>query len=182
LSLGRRRAILCCDGSPGAKHFPLPSTPPEKAMSRRKWIILGVSVLAIALAAELAYRLWSSARGCVQIINQGDRSMEDLVVRYGPTRIKVGRLESGASTHVWFTPGRPGTLFLEFSQKGNPLKGFPIDGFDPKDNRHNGLKLVLAVKNDRVERFVDDDESTSELGSLLDRVKEWLSPEDRSPP
>jgi hypothetical protein len=151
-------------------------------MTRRSWIILA-AIVVIALGAELAVRFWSSSsKGCVQIVNQGDHSMEDLVVRYGASKIKVGRLQPGASANVWLTVGKPGRLILEFSQKGNPLKGFPIDGYDPEDNKRNGVKLVLAVQNGRIERFVDDDESGTEVGTLIDRVKAWMLDDAQAPP
>ena len=45
-----------------------------------------------------------------------------------------------------------GTLKLEFTQKGNPMKGFKVDEFDPMEHRRDGSRLVLVVKSNQVER------------------------------
>ena len=37
------------------------------------------------------------------------------------------------------------------------MKGFQVPDFDPAENLANGFKLVLVVKNNRVERFMEDD-------------------------
>ena len=89
------------------------------------WIILG------ALAApddrgELLVRPWNPSKGCVQIVNQGDATMDDLVVAYGETKVRVGAARHGQSTNVWFTAAGKGTLSLEFNQKGNPVNGFQV--------------------------------------------------------
>jgi hypothetical protein len=143
-------------------------------------MILGALVV-LALGAEIVYRFSRSSKGCVQIINQADRALDDLVVIYGSTKLTLGRLEPGASANAWFSAGKKGTLQLDFKQKGNPLKGFSIDDFDPADNKRNGLKLVLGITNNRVERSMDDDDTKSEMGSLIDRVKVWIEEDVAAP-
>jgi hypothetical protein len=140
-------------------------------MTRRKWIILGALLFLLTVGAELLVRPWNSSKGRVQIDNQGDAAMDDLILSYGGSKVRVGALGTGQSANVWFTAGRKGTLALEFKQKGNPMTGFQVEDFDPAENLANGFKVVLVVKNNRVERFMDDDHpSTTPLQSLLESV------------
>jgi hypothetical protein len=148
-------------------------------MTRRKWIILGVFIVLLTIGAELAVRPWNSSKGCVQVDNQGDAAMDDLILSYGETRVRVGGLGAGRSTNVWFTAGAKDTLSLEFNQKGNPMKGFQVQEFDPAENLANGLKLILVVKNNRVERFMEDDQSTTPLKSLVESVTGLFEPDRR---
>ena len=144
-------------------------------MSQRRWII-ALSLLAILLvAAEVTLRKWQSPKACIQIINEGDGVMEDLVLNYADTQIPVGRLGMRQSTHVWVTAGPKGPLRLDFRQKGNALKGFQIPEFDPQQNLEDFFKLVVIVKTNEIQRFVEDDESRQNPKSLRERVKEWLS-------
>jgi hypothetical protein len=70
-------------------------------------------------------------------------------------------------------------LNLEFNQKGNPMQGLQIQEFDPEENLNNNMKLVLLVKANRVERFVEDDESTSPWKSLKESFTGWFEPDIR---
>ena len=146
-------------------------------MTRRKWIILGAVLLLLTVGAELLVRPWNSPRGRVQIVNQADAAMDDLVLNYAESRIAVGRLKAGQSTTVWFSTAGKGTLTLEFNQKGNPMKGFQVQQFDPKENLRSGLKLVLVVKDNQIERFMDDDDSTTPAKSLWDAISGLFEPE-----
>ena len=148
-------------------------------MTRRNWIILGVLIVLLTIGAELLVRPWNSSKGCVQVDNQGDAAMEDLILSYGETKVRVGGLGVGGSTNVWFTVAGKDTLSLEFNQKGNPMKGFQVQDFDPADNLANGLKLVLIVKNDRIERSMDDDQSTTPLKSLVESITGMFEPDSR---
>jgi hypothetical protein len=143
-------------------------------MSRRKWIISGAVVLLLTVGAELVVRPWYSSKGSVEVVNQGNATMDDLAVSYGNTKVALGRLAVNQSTNVWFTAAGKGTLTLEFNQKGNAMKGFQVQDFDPRENLRNGSKLVLVVKNNRVERFMDEDESRTPLQNLLESVREWF--------
>jgi hypothetical protein len=151
------------------------------AMSRRKWAIVVGSVIVVGVAAELAGRWWYTSSGCVEIVNQGDSALENLVVRYANTTVRRERLGVGQSTKVWFTSAERGLLSLDFHQKGNALKGFEVQDFDPADNLRNGFKLVLVVKPNRVERYMDDDPSVSTT-TLADRIKEWVSADLKARP
>jgi len=145
-------------------------------MSRRKWTILVSLVILLTVGAELVVRLWSTTKGCVQVINEVDGPMEDLVVRYAGTKVDLGWLGAGQSTKVWFTAAGRGILTLEFKQKDNPLKGFQVQDFDPAENSRTGSKLVLVIKSNRVERFRDEDETSINLQNLSERIREWLRP------
>jgi hypothetical protein len=147
---------------------------PSLFMTRRKWIILGVAVLVLTIGAELVVRPWTWSKGRVQVVNQGNAAMDDLVVSYGDTKVKVGRLKAGQSTTVWLTTAGKGTLSLEFNQPGNPMKGFQVQEFDPDENLSNRMKLSLIVRNNLVERSMEDDESTTPLQSLKDSVRGWF--------
>jgi hypothetical protein len=132
----------------------------------------------LTIGAELFVRPWNSSKGCVQVVNQGDGPMEDLILSYGETKVRVAGLAAGQSTNAWFTARGKGTLSLDFNQKGNPMKGFQVEDFNPADNLANDFKLVLIVKSDRVERFMDDDHSpTTPLKSLVENVTGWFYPE-----
>jgi len=144
-------------------------------------IIAAVLVL-LAGAAEITVRPWKASRGCVQIVNQGDAAIEDLVLSYAGTKVRVGRVGAGQSSQAWFTAGKLGPLNLEFKQKGNPLTGFQVADYDPASNIRDGLKLVLFVKKDQVERSVDDDDTVKARETLIERVKDWLAPELKEPP
>jgi len=145
-------------------------------MSRRKWTILVALVVFLSVGVELLVRQWNASRACVQVVNDGDGLMDDLVVSYSGTNVALGPLGPGQSTKVWFTAARRGILTLEFKQKGNPLAGFQVPDFDPAEIRRTGSKLVLVVKQNRVERFMDDDETSTSVENLTDRIREWLRP------
>jgi hypothetical protein len=144
-------------------------------MSRRRWIIL-LSVAGLLLGAEVAIRQWMSPKSCVQIINQGDGAMEDVIVTYAGSQVRVGRLPAGQSTHVWLSAGPKGLLRLDFKQKGNALMGFQVPDYDPVQNRRDGFKLVLLVKSNEIQRFMDD-EPMADRETLEDRVRRWLRAE-----
>jgi hypothetical protein len=143
-------------------------------MSRRKWIILGASLLLLTVGIELTVRPWDSHKGCVQIQNDGNTPIDDLIVSYADTSVTVGTVSAGQSVNVWFTAAGKGTLTLEFKQEGNPLKGFAVEDFDPDDNARNGVKLALIVKNNEVVRFMEDDQSQSPFWNLVQTVKDWF--------
>jgi hypothetical protein len=144
-------------------------------MARRNWIILGgVILLLLTVGAELIVRPWNPSKACVQIVNQGDAAMVDLVVVYGETKVRLGRLGAGETTSAWFSAAGKGSISLEFNQHGNPMKGFQVTDFDPIDNITNGFKLVLIVKNDQVERFMDDDPTRTPFKALMENIKSWF--------
>ncbi len=57
------------------------------------------------------------------------------------------------------------------------MKGFQVAEFDPTDNIRNGFKLVLELKNNRVERFMDDDPTRTPFKTLMDNVMAWFESE-----
>ncbi len=145
-------------------------------MSRRKWTVLVGSVILLTVGAELAVRRWQSGNCCVQIVNEGAGPLDDLRVSYAGTGVTLGHVAVGQSTKAWFTPAGRGTLSLEFKQTNNALAGFQIQEFDPIENVHNGNKLVLVIKSNRVEQFMEDDEDTTSVQNVFDRIREWLRP------
>ena len=145
-------------------------------MSRRKWSILVASVIVVSVGTELLVRSWSSSSSCVQVVNEGDGPMDDLVVSCANTKVALGRLGVGQSAKAWFAAAGREALTLDFRQKDSALKGFQIQEFNPVENRRNGLKLVLVIKRDRIERFMEDDEATTSIENLLDKIREWLRP------
>ena len=68
-------------------------------MTRRKWIILGAILLVLTIGAEFVVRPWNSSRGRVQVVNQGDTPMDDLVVSYGDTKVRLGTLSGRPVDH-----------------------------------------------------------------------------------
>src|SRR5205807_1910724 len=115
-------------------------------------------------------RQWVAPKACVQITNQGDGAIEDLIVSYAGSRVAVGRLPVGQSAQVWLSAGPKGPLRLDFKQKGNALTGFQVPEFDPTQNRRDGFKLVLVIKRNEVERFMDDD-PLADRETLEDRIR-----------
>jgi hypothetical protein len=150
-------------------------------MSQRKWTIVVAGAIILVVAAELIGRSWSRSTGCVEIVNEGDSAIDDLVIRYADTAVTRPRLEVGKSTKAFFTAAGKGALSLDFKQKGNPLKGFQVDDFDPADNLRNAYKLVLVVKNNRVERYLDDDPAASST-NVFDRIRDWVATDLKSRP
>jgi hypothetical protein len=145
-------------------------------MSTRARIIL-ISVVILALVVEIAVRFSGGSKTCVQIANKGDTPIESLVVSFPGSEIAVGSVPAGESAHVWLSGRRKGTLTLAFKQAGNPASGFMVDDYDPPIMRRDGLKLVLNVKPNEVEKFMEDDESSTPLGRLGNRFNEWISGE-----
>jgi len=145
-------------------------------MPRRKWTILVSLVILLTVGAELVLRLGNYSKGCVQVVNEADGPMDDLVLSYAETKVDLGWLGAGKSTKAWFTASGRGILTLEFKQKDNPLKGFQVHDFDPAENSRTGSKLVLVIKRDRIERFMDEDETSTSLEKLSDRIRDWLRP------
>ena len=109
-------------------------------------------------AAEVAVRRWNATkRSASRSSTRVTSPWTDLVAELSRTpAISLGTLAPGQSTKVWFSAAGKGPLKLEFTQKGNPLQGFQVDDFDPDEHRRDGLRLVLVVKNNQVERFVED--------------------------
>jgi hypothetical protein len=144
-------------------------------MSRHRWIIL-VSLAVLLLGAEVGVRRWVVPKSCVQITNQGEGAIEDLIVSYAGSQVAVGRLPTGQSTQVWLSAGPKGPLRLDFKQKGNAIRGFEVPEFDPAQNRRDGFKLVLVVRSNEVERFMDDD-PLADRETLEDRIRRWMRSE-----
>ena len=49
------------------------------------------------------------------------------------------------------------------SRRTTRSTGFQIQEFDPIENRRDGFKLVLVIKSNRVEQFMEDDEDTTSV-------------------
>jgi len=143
-------------------------------MSRRRSIILATLVAILLVGVEVTVRFWEYPRACVQIVNQGDGTMEDLTASYGETKFTIGRLPVGQSAKVWFTAGPQGPLKLEYRQRGNSLGGFQVPDFDPIRNMKDNFMLVLVVKSNEVQRFMDDTETDEEKENLGDRIRRWM--------
>ncbi len=144
-------------------------------MSRRWVIILCVFVVAIAAGLELALRHWGTPAISALVVNEGTEPMLDVFASYGGTRLNLGTLAPGQKTKVWFSAAGRRSLNLEFTQKGNPLKGFDVEDFDPFEHRTNGTRLVLVVKSGQVERYVDEDDSVKSAPRLFDRLMDWIN-------
>ena len=60
---------------------------------------------------------------------------------------------------------------------GNALRGFQIPDFDPAQNLQDAFKLVLVIKTNEIQRFVEDNEFRKEKETLVDLIKRWISSE-----
>jgi hypothetical protein len=130
--------------------------------------------LLLTVASEFLVGRLRTPKGCVQIVNQTDAPIEDLVATYNGTDVAVKRLKRGESVNIWFTAGKPGVLNLNYEQKGNPLNGFGVPDFDPIQYRRDGLKLSLTIRGNLVERSVEDDETTTVIQNLGERMSQWI--------
>lgn len=146
-------------------------------MSRKKAILVGVLILILAVGLELAFRSGDAGTGSAQVANEGNDPIEDLVVSYAGTSVNLGRLAPGEKRNAWFSAAGRRTIKLEFTQKGNPMKGFQVDDFDPAEHRRDGSRLVLVVKNTQLERYVEPDESNKSAPRMLDRLMDWIKAE-----
>jgi hypothetical protein len=145
-------------------------------------MIIAAVLVVLAGAAEITVQPWKASKGCVQIVNQGDAPIEELVLSYAGTKVRLGHVAAGESSRAWFTAGNLGPLQLEFKQKGSPLTGFQVADYDPASNIRDGLKLVLFVRNDMVERAVDDDDTVKARETLMERWWNWFLPELKKSP
>ena len=53
------------------------------------------------------------------------------------------------------------------------MTGFKVDEFDPMEHHRDASRLVLAVKSNQVEHYVEEDESV-ESAHGADRLMEWI--------
>jgi hypothetical protein len=146
-------------------------------MSRRWVIILCVLIVALAAGLEWALRYWGSQTTSALVVNEGTEPMHDVFASYADTRISLGTLAPGEKGKAWFSAAGRGALKLEFTQKGNSLTGFNLEDFDPTAHRRDGSRLVLVVKSNQVERYVEDDDSVKSPPRLLDRLMDWIKDE-----
>ena len=146
-------------------------------MSRRALIILGVLIVTLAIGLELASRHWATTTACALIVNEGSEPMQGVVASYADTRVSLGNLAPGEKSKVWFSAAGRGALKFEFTQKGNPMTGFKVDEFDPMELRRDASRLVLVVRSNQVERYVEEDESVKSAPRMLDRLLEWIRDE-----
>lgn len=138
-------------------------------MSRRTGIVL-ISVIVLILGIEVAVRLSHNARSSVEIANLGGTMLENLVVSFGGSQVGAGNLAPGDSTHVWLSGKDKGSLSLSFTQAGNPMSGFLIPQFDLRSMHRDGLKMVIHIKPNEVMKFMDDEDTSTPLGRLRDRI------------
>jgi hypothetical protein len=93
--------------------------------------------------------------------------------------VALGDLAAGESARAWLSGFSPGTLSLEYDQKGNPVAGFQIDDFEPARLRREQFKLVLTIRPNQVDRMVEDDDVQTPWQSLLARIQDWVVSELR---
>jgi hypothetical protein len=143
-------------------------------MSRCIAVILGVLIVAISLGLEWAVREGGAGTGCAMVENDGPQPMERVVATYAGSKVNVGTIAPGAKAKVWFSGAGRRVLSFEFTQQDNPMKGFQIQDFNPPELRRDGSRLVLVVKNNQVERYVEEDESVKSPPRMLDRLMDWI--------
>ncbi len=140
-------------------------------MSRRVRICLIVAVV-LAVGIEAVVRLSDSVRTSVEITNMGQTPINDLVVSFEGSRIGAGHLAPGETRNVGMTGTGKGTLSLAFTQQGNPMSGFLVADYDPRDMHRNGLKLIIQIKPNEVLKYMDDETASTPLSRLRDRIGE----------
>jgi hypothetical protein len=143
-------------------------------MSRRARIVL-ISLAVLLLAVEIVVRFAVSSRASLQIVNDGDAVIENLIVSFPGSQVAVGHLGAGDSAQVWLSGNEKGTLALSFNQKGNPMQGFQVQDFDPRELRRDGFRLVLRVRPNEVTKYMDDEVSSTPVGQLGDKISDWVN-------
>lgn len=147
-------------------------------MPRRRWIIALTVIAGLLAAVEVGVRRWTRPRACVKVVNETSETVRDLVVTYDDSRIAVGDLPAGQSTHLWLSAGRPGPLKVEYRQKNNALQGFEIADYDPAACIKDAFKQVVVIQTNQYQRYIEDDETRrKEQESLGSRFLRWLSSE-----
>jgi hypothetical protein len=145
-------------------------------MSNRVRIFLACLIL-LFLGIEVAVRLSSVPKMPILVVNKGDTLLENLVVSFAGSQVGVGDLPSGGSSTIWLSGRQKGSLSLSFKQQGNPLQGFQVADFNPGEMRRDGLKMVLQIKSNEVEKYMDDDDTSTVMGRLGDRLQSWIAAE-----
>jgi hypothetical protein len=141
-------------------------------MSRR-WIIACVVLGCVIVAAEIGFKLAVPSSARLDVVNETGETIENLVVIFGDTRIALGNLAAGQFASAWITADQPGTVKLDFRQKNNGMNGIEIGDYDLSKDARGGFKLVVVVRKNQVERYMDDDDRMT-WEKLGDRIKEWL--------
>ena len=143
-------------------------------LSRNKAVMVGVLIIAVAIGLEWAFRFGAAATGCALVENDGAYPLEGLTANYAGTKVSLGTLAPGARTKVWFSGAGRGVLSFEFTQRENPMKGFKVDDFDPTELRRDGSRLVLVVKKDQIERYVEEEDAIKSPPRMLERLTNWV--------
>lgn len=147
-------------------------------MSRRRWILLIGAVALLAAGLEVVAWIYHGSRGVVEVVNDGDTTLQDLVISFGETRTAVGDLRAGQSARVWLEGDRKGAVTLAFTQKLNPLTGFLLDDVDPGQLYAEQLKMVVHVRPNEVTRSVEDaEDDPGPLARLKRRIVDRISAE-----
>jgi hypothetical protein len=140
-----------------------------------------IGAIVLILGIEAAVRWGRASKTCVEIVNRGDSMIEDLVVSLEGSRVAVGNVAPGATAHAWLSGRGKGTLTLAFRQLGNPMSGFMLDDFDPRQMRRDGLKMVLQVRPNEVQKYMEDDDTPTGMGGLTGQIRDWVSAELHAP-
>lgn len=167
--IGVTGALSWCGSSPQFLHEGQDMSP------RARMVLIVLIVLIVGI--EVAVRLSRTSRSSVEIANVAEVPIENLVVSFAGSQVGVGNVAAGDTTHVWLSGIEKGTLSISFTQAGNPMSGFQVPDFDPGNMRRDGLKLVLHIKPNEVMKFLDDEETSTPLGRLRDRIRDWVSAE-----
>jgi len=128
-------------------------------MNRRRrtiWVLAAVAALLVLV--ELALDLRRGPTATVEIENAGTMPIEDLAVIWRGDRQAVGRVEPGSSARARVSGQGTGPLLLRFRQQGNALGSFEIADFSPARLSGEGLRQVLKLSQNEVERSVDEAE------------------------
>ena len=81
------------------------------------------------------------------------------------------------TNRVWLSGKGKAPLSLAFKQADNPLSGFQLDDFDPRLSHRDGLKTVLEIRPNEVQRYTEDDETASGSRSPSNWLLDWISAE-----
>ncbi|WP_145952256.1 hypothetical protein [Paludisphaera borealis] len=147
-------------------------------MTRRKWMLLIGAVALLAVGFEVVVWMNHGSRAAVEVVNDGDTTLENLVVGFGETKIALGDVGAGDSARVWLDGDRKGAVTLAFTQNRNPLTGFFLDDVDLRQLSEENLKLVIHVLPNQVMRNIEDGEAEpTPLARLWRRFVEIIKSE-----
>jgi|GEM_PF-2504621 len=147
---------------------------------RKPYCLFALGVLLLLGTIEVGLSYYRGSLGCVLVINEGTEPIEDLRLLLNGEEAKVTWIEAGGAAKVYLGGSGKNDLKLKYRQRGSPLTGFEIAGFEPEALAKDGFRLELRIRPDEFERSFED-EDPSMLVRVASGAKRWLVESLESP-